>query len=107
MGMVYEDLDGSGSRDPFAGELGIAAFSVQLRWNGQVLATTTSDADGNFEFDGLGNSTYSVCVVLQGGYMQTAPTAGDGCGGLGYTFIFNSAFETWAMHNDFGMMQNP
>jgi hypothetical protein len=103
MGIVYEDIDGSGSRDPFAGEMGLAGWSVELRWNGQVIATTTTDADGNFEFSSLGVATYSVCVVLQTGYMQTAPSAGDGC----YTFTFSSPIETWAMHNDFGMMQNP
>jgi hypothetical protein len=104
LGVVYEDIDGTGSRDIFAGELGLAGWTVQLLWNGQVLASTTTDGDGNFVFSGLGNSTYSVCVIAQSGYTQTQPVDGNGCGGSGYTFTFSSSFETWAMNNDFGMM---
>jgi SdrD B-like protein len=103
MGIVFEDIDGNGVRDTFAGEMGVAGWSLELWWNGRVIASTTSDADGNFEFPGLGNTTYSVCVVMQGGYNQTAPVGGSGCGGAGYAFSFNSPFETWSL-NDFGMM---
>jgi hypothetical protein len=100
---VFEDIDGNGQRDPFAGEMGLAGWSVQLMWNGQALASTTSDADGNFVFDNLGNSSYSVCIVPQGGYAQTLPVGGSGCGGAGYAFTFNSPFMTWSVNN-FGMM---
>src|SRR5438874_848119 len=89
-GIVFEDLNGDGVRDPFAGEMGLAGWGLELWWNGQVLASTTTDADGNFAFSGLGNSTYSVCVVAQGGYTQTLPVGGSGCGGGGYTFTFSS-----------------
>ena len=102
-GIVFEDLDGNGVRDPFAGEMGLAGWGLELWWNGQVLATTTTDVDGNFVFPSLGNSTYSVCVVAQGGYRQTLPIGGSGCGGAGYTFSFNSQFMTWSVNN-FGMM---
>src|SRR5258706_68873 len=102
-GIVFEDLDGNGLRDPFAGEMGLEGWTVELWWNGQVLATTTTDVDGNFVFPSLGNSTYSVCVVAQGGYRQTLPIGGSGCGGAGYTFSFNSQFMTWSVNN-FGMM---
>jgi hypothetical protein len=104
MGMVYEDIDGSGRRDPFAGEMGLAGWTVQLVWNGQVVATATTAWDGTFTFLGLGNATYSVCVIGQGGYSQTSPVGSNGCGGAGYSFTFNNTFETWAMNNDFGMM---
>ena len=100
---MFEDLNGDGVRDPFAGEMGLAGWGLELWWNGQVLASTTTDADGNFAFSGLGNSTYSVCVVAQGGYTQTLPVGGSGCGGSGYTFTFNSVFMTWSVNN-FGMM---
>jgi len=106
MGIVFEDLDGNGSRDPFSGEMGMAGWSVELWWNGRVIATTTTDADGNFTFRNLGKATYSVCIVGQGGYTQTLPVpgTGTGCGGSGYSFSFdNAAFETWSQ-NDFGMM---
>jgi hypothetical protein len=104
LGVVYEDIDGNGSRDIFAGELGLAGWTVQLVWNGQVVASATTDGDGNFVFSGLGNSTYSVCVIAQSSYTQTQPVGGSGCGGSGYEFTFSSSFETWAMNNNFGMM---
>jgi hypothetical protein len=104
MGVVYEDLDGNGSRDIFAGELGLAGWTVQLLWNGQLIASATSDGDGNFVFMDLGNTTYEVCVISQGGYTQTQPVGGSGCSGAGYMITFTSSFETWAMNNDFGMM---
>jgi len=103
MGIVFEDLDGNGVRDPFAGEMGLAGWTLELWWNGRVLATTTTDANGDFSFLNLGNTTYSVCVQMQAGYLQTAPVGGSGCGGSGYTFSFSSVFETWS-RNDFGMM---
>ena len=39
--MVWEDINGDGSRDPFAGEMGLAGWEVQLIWsvNGQVIAS--------------------------------------------------------------------
>jgi SdrD B-like protein len=104
-GIVFEDLDGNGVRDPFAGEMGIAGWTVELWWNGQQLASTTSDADGNFLFDNLGNTTYSVCMEPQAGYTQTAPVGGSGCGGSGYTFTFNSVFMTWSVNNFGEMLQ--
>ena len=84
----------------------IAGYTVQLKWNGSVIASTTADASGAYEFDGLGNSSYEVCIVNDAGLQVTAPAsgAGTGCGGSGYAFSFNSAFETWAMNN-FGFYQ--
>jgi len=102
---VFEDMDGNGLRDPFAGEMGLAGWTLQLTWNGQVLASTTSDVDGNFVFENLGNTTYSVCIVPQGGYVQTLPVGGSGCGGSGYQFSFNSVFMTWSVNNFGEMLQ--
>jgi hypothetical protein len=92
-GIVFEDLDGNGVRDPFAGEMGLEGWTVELWWNGQVLATTTTDADGLYQFPNLGNTTYSLCIQPQGGYTQTLPVGGTGCGGSGYTFSFSGTFQ--------------
>src|SRR5262245_35425409 len=97
-GIVFEDLDGNGLQDPFAGELGLAGWTVSLSWNGQLVATTTSDADGNFIFEGLGNTgtgAFEVFVQLQSGYNQTSPVGGAGCGGAGFLAAFNNSFMTW------------
>jgi hypothetical protein len=92
-GIVFEDLDGNGVRDPFAGEMGLEGWTVELWWNGQVLATATTDADGLYQFPNLGNTTYSLCIEPQGGYTQTLPVGGTGCGGSGYTFSFSGTFQ--------------
>jgi hypothetical protein len=103
-GAVYEDIDGNGDRDVFASEMGLAGWTVQLfDANGQVIASASTDADGNFEFTALANGSYSVCVVAQSGYTQTQPVGGSGCGGAGYSFSFSSTFMTWWSEN-FGMM---
>ena len=107
--MVWEDLDGNGSRDPFAGEMGLMGWNVQLLdANGLLLATQTTDDAGNYVFAGLSAGTYSTCVVPQGTYTQTFPTSGTGCGGLGYSFtILPSSFATWVTNIDFGEMLKP
>ena len=104
--MVWEDINGDGSRDPFAGEMGLAGWEVQLIWsvNGQVIATSTTDADGNFEFLGIGNSSYSICVVGQAGYTQKYPVdLYPNCGGMGYPFSPNTVIPQ-QFQGTFGMM---
>lgn len=100
-GVVFEDLDGNGVQDPFAGELGLAGWTIELRWNGQLVASATSDADGLYEFDNLGNtgtSSYSMCAQVQSGYVGTRPADGSGC----YPVVFNSTIMTW-FEGNFGM----
>ena len=66
--------------------MGLAGWTIQLFWNGQVIASTTTLDDGSFSFPGLGNTAYEVCVSGQSGYTQTQPVGGDGCD----PFSFNS-----------------
>ena len=108
-GMVWEDVDGDGFRDPFAGEMGLGGWSVQLSdANGQLLNTATTDDAGNFFFAALIAGTYSVCVVSQpAAYHQTDPLSGSGCGGLGYTFpIAASTMGSWTINRNFGEQLN-
>ena len=105
-GIVYEDIDGNGSRDPFAGEMGLAGWTVQLWWNGSVAAETQTDADGNYVFSNIGNSDWSVCVVQQGGFSRTEPASGSACNGAGYQFTLNSPFMT-RFEGIFGEMATP
>ena len=92
-GIVFEDLNNDGVRDPFAGEMGLEGWTVELWWNGQVLASTPTDVDGKYQFLNLGNTTYSLCIQPLGGYTQTHPVNGTGCGGSGYLFTFNGVFQ--------------
>lgn len=103
-GVVYEDIDGNGSRDMFAGELGLAGWTVQLfDGAGLLLSSMSSDQDGNYLFPELANGSYSVCVVGQSGYTRTQPANGSACDGAGVFFSFNGTLVTHHVQ-DFGMM---
>jgi len=97
-GYVYSDDDGNGSRDMFAGEMGLAGWTVQLNWNGQTIGSTTTDESGDFVFAGLGNAAYTVCVIPQSGFVRTQP-ASD-CYEVPE---FTSTFATWFNIAFFGM----
>jgi hypothetical protein len=71
---VWEDLNANAVQDP--GEPGIPGVTVNLLdFNGNVIATTTTDANGNYLFSGLQVGTYSVRVDVstlpQGGTITT------------------------------------
>ncbi|HXO84548.1 MAG TPA: SdrD B-like domain-containing protein [Gemmatimonadales bacterium] len=104
-GVVYEDVDGSGAQDPFAGEMGLAGWEIQLFWDGQFVSSATSGADGSYVFSNLGNSdkAWWVCVIPQAGYVRTQPASGNACSGNGVVHFLNSPFMTW-LQTDFGEM---
>jgi hypothetical protein len=111
VGVVYEDIAemdgiGNGRFDPMAGEMGLAGWTVQLYWNGRVVAEAVSDANGAFVFPNLGNAAtgWAVCVVEQAGFVRTQPVppVGNACNGAGYAFALTSTFPTDA-NNPFGM----
>jgi len=71
-GEVYNDLNGNGNLDP--GEPGLQGWTVNLLDpSGNTVATTTSDANGNYEFDNLFPGTFTVEEILQSGWTQTQP----------------------------------
>ncbi|MDH5372851.1 MAG: hypothetical protein OEX97_07905, partial [Acidimicrobiia bacterium] len=85
---VWLDVDGLG--DQTSGEVGVAAVTVRL-YDGQedaLLATTTTDADGMYLFDGLPAGFYYVGFVLstlpadhnvtvQDAFLETIDSDGD------------------------------
>ncbi len=103
-GLVYEDVDGDGKFNMFAGEMGLAGWTANLYWDGRVIASAVSDQFGQYRFDGLANATlYNLCLVEQSGYIRTQPAAGTACGGAGYAFSFSSSIAT-QFPGFFGMM---
>jgi uncharacterized repeat protein (TIGR01451 family) len=59
---IWLDANGNGSAD--GGESGIAGVTVDLLDNsGNVIATTATDANGNFTFSGVANGVYQVRVT--------------------------------------------
>lgn len=92
VGVIYDDLDGNGSRDMFAGEMGLSGWTVTLFTSTGVFAgETTTDVNGAFVFSDLGNTTWNVCITLQSGYRVTVPASGSTCN----SFTSSGTLETW------------
>jgi protocatechuate 3,4-dioxygenase beta subunit len=72
---VWNDVDQDGIQD--AGEPGVPGVTVQLiNTVGTVLATTTTDAFGKYQFNGLNPGTYGVRFTLPGGYTFSPANVG-------------------------------
>ncbi|OAI41579.1 hypothetical protein AYO38_00675 [bacterium SCGC AG-212-C10] len=72
-GKKFNDLDGDG-QPAEAGEPGVAGFTIQvLNSDGGVVAQQTTDAQGAYEFTGLGAGNYTVAESGKGGWRQTFP----------------------------------
>src|SRR5262249_54273605 len=89
-GNVFNDLNGDGVQE--SGEPGLANWSVQLLKSGIVIATKTTDSQGNYSFTNVGPGAYSIKEVLQSGWIQSSsPTtfsvtaaSGQNVGGLAF-----------------------
>ncbi|CAG0947411.1 hypothetical protein ANRL1_04078, partial [Anaerolineae bacterium] len=72
---VWGDCDGDGVQD--AGEAGIAGVTVKLLNSaGTAIASTTTDANGNYLFSDLAVGTYAIQVVAPTGYAFTTKDQG-------------------------------
>lgn len=71
VGVVFNDLDSNGVQD--VGDLGIGGVTVELidPDTGTVVATTTTLADGSYEFLGVPPGTYFVRTTDLDGYRST------------------------------------
>jgi len=98
---IWRDWDGDGVRDP--GEEGIAGVEVMLYAadGTTLLATTTTDANGNYYFLGLTAGTYVVKVndgITPAGYTQT----GDPDGTIDNAHTVILALDEQYLSADFG-----
>jgi uncharacterized surface anchored protein len=72
---VWLDKNANGVQD--AGEAGLAGVTVKLLNSaGSVVATTTTDANGNYLFNNLTPGDYSAQVVAPTGYFVSAKDQG-------------------------------
>ena len=72
-GTVYDDLNGNGVLDP--GDPGLQGWTVELLdSSGNIVATTTSAADGSYSFADLLAGAYTIEEITQSGWYQTQPT---------------------------------
>jgi protocatechuate 3,4-dioxygenase beta subunit len=75
-GQKYNDFDGDGNKDD--GELGLLGWTINLyneTGNG-LLATTSTDSQGNYSFSYVQPGNYQVCEINQSGWTNTNPGGG-------------------------------
>lgn len=75
-GNVYEDADGDCVRDP--GEVNLSNVLIELLDDrGFVVASTRTDFQGNYKFDGLRPGNYTLRETQPVGYIQGGQMAGS------------------------------
>ena len=75
-GMVGRDCDANGVID--SGNPGISGITVTLSKGSSALATTTTDANGNYTFANILAGAYTVTVTTGTNYSQTYPSGNKG-----------------------------
>jgi hypothetical protein len=93
-GRKFNDSDDSGTIN--ASEPGLQFWTIQLKnaTNGSVVATTVTDANGNYSFNNIPTGNYIVAEVLKGGWTQTFP--------LSVTYSVTLTANANVTGNDFG-----
>ena len=88
-GNVYEDADGDCVRDP--GETSLSGVVVELLdEQGQVVAQTLTDSQGNYQFDNLIPGNYTLREQQPSGYIQGGQMAGNAGGDASMTDIISA-----------------
>jgi hypothetical protein len=98
-GVKFEDLNGDGARQP--GEPGLGGWTIDLAYQGAVVATTTTAADGGYAFALDANAlpiragTFTVTERQQPGWVQSRAPAPVhvGYGTANATFGGNAAID--------------
>ncbi|MDT8382070.1 MAG: SdrD B-like domain-containing protein, partial [Brevefilum sp.] len=109
-GTIWKDLDGDGFMDATEVE-GLAGITITLYDEfGNIVATTTTDENGDYSFPGLPDGTYTVDVTddanLLNGYWHSEGTAGvDGYSQSDPYTVAVSGGEL--VESDFGYYQTP
>jgi hypothetical protein len=67
-GMKYNDLNRNGMKN--TNEPGLAGWVIRLMSGNNVVATTTTDASGNYSFNNVSPGTYKVREIHQSGWKR-------------------------------------
>ncbi len=99
--LIFVDADGDGVQD--AGEPGIPDVTVSLEDAlGNVIATTTTDENGNYSFPGLSAGTYDVVITDTDNVLGDLTPISDPDGGMDLTSNVTVDGTTDALNEDFG-----
>jgi len=93
-GMKFNDLNNNGAKD--ADESGLPGWRIELLFEGEVIDSTVTSADGTYSFDHLAPKSYTVREVQKAGWVQTYPPGGS------HSVTLDDADSTG---NDFGNHQ--
>ena len=103
--MIWYDKNANGIQD--TGEAGVAGVTVELRDNtgtfGNVVATTTTDANGKYLFSNLNPGDYHIDVqenTLPAGFIFTRPNQGTSDG------VDSDVYSTANFPLNYGIMAN-
>ncbi|WP_250930729.1 SdrD B-like domain-containing protein [Aporhodopirellula aestuarii] len=77
-GMKFNDLDGDGVRDTGEDAIPDVTINLDLDSNGTIDRTTTTDANGDYQFTGVGPGQHTITEVVPTGFVQTLPIDDNG-----------------------------
>ncbi|WP_161604415.1 SdrD B-like domain-containing protein [Roseiconus nitratireducens] len=105
-GTVYIDLDDDCYQDP--DEDGIAGVTIELRdSDGNRVATTVTDANGNYRFEGLRSGTYTVVELQPDGFFDGHAQAGSVGGTVGANRIRDIDLAAGVAATDYDFCELP
>ena len=74
-GMKFNDINNNGAKD--AGESGLPGWRIELLFEGELIDSAITGADGTYSFDHLAPKSYTVQEVQKAGWVQTYPSSGS------------------------------
>jgi large repetitive protein len=103
-GTVYIDRNRNGTPDPQPTDGRIAGVTVTLVEGGAVVASTTTDASGNYSFTGISAGlTYTVCQTQPAGYADGGVNTGtNGSSGAANGITITNLPAAGSAGNHFG-----
>ncbi len=73
--LVWDDLNGNGLKD--SGEPGISGVTVHLYHNDTQIASSTTNAQGQYQFEGLAAGDYRLRFIAPNGFIGTVALSGN------------------------------